>query len=156
MPIFKNKKKFAKCPPLGTRQNLTAGGRRHGPTTFCRVGLLLSVAALGKAPICREPGFVKCLALGKVTFVECFITRQNISLPSAPIKSTRQSLRHSAKYSFSVVNRGASCTVGRRNFRVWIASHCKPIPLSLILLLLCVWLINGIILSISIIYLVNT
>ena len=42
-------KKFAECHPLGTRQSLTADARRHGPATFCRVGLLPSAAALGKA-----------------------------------------------------------------------------------------------------------
>ena len=73
------KKNFAECQPLGARQNLTAGGRRHGPATFCRVGLLPSAAALGKAHICREPGFAECLALGKATFAECFI------LPSAAL-----------------------------------------------------------------------
>jgi len=81
-------KKIAECQPLGTRQNLTAGGRRHGPATFCRVGSLPSAAALGKAQFSREPGFTECLALGKATFAECG-TRQNIALPSAPIKSTR-------------------------------------------------------------------
>ena len=40
-------------------------------------------------------------------FAECG-TRQNIVLPSAPIKSTRQSLRHSAKSSFPVVAGGAA------------------------------------------------
>ena len=49
------------------------------PATFCRVGLLPSAAALGKAQICREPGFAECLALGKATFAECFI------LPSAAL-----------------------------------------------------------------------
>ena len=42
-------KKFAECHPLGTRQSLTADARRHGPATFCRVGLVPSAAALGKA-----------------------------------------------------------------------------------------------------------
>jgi len=56
-----------------------AGGRRHGLATFCRVGLLPRTAALGKAQICREPGFAECLALDKATFAECFI------LPSAAV-----------------------------------------------------------------------
>jgi len=47
--FIKIKKKFAECQPLSTQQNLMAGGRRHGPATFCRVGSLPSAAALGKA-----------------------------------------------------------------------------------------------------------
>ena len=66
-------KKNSECHPLGTRQNLTAGGHRHVPATFCWVGLLPSAAALGKAQICREPGFAECLALSKAIFAKCFI-----------------------------------------------------------------------------------
>ena len=89
--FLKIKTNFAECLMAGTRQNLTVGGRRHGPAKFC-----------------RAPGFAECQALGNVqicrvqNFAECY-TRQNIALPSATIFCTRQSIRHSAKYSFLVV-----------------------------------------------------
>ena len=79
--LKKIKTNFAECLMAGTRQNLTVGGRRHGPAKFC-----------------RAPGFAECLQ----NFAECY-TRQNIALPSATIFCTRQSIRHSAKYSFPVV-----------------------------------------------------
>jgi len=52
------------------------------------VGLLPSAAALGKALICREPGFAECMALGKATFAECFIL---LSAALGKVSGTRQS-----------------------------------------------------------------
>ena len=34
--LKKIKNKFAVCLMAGTQQNLTVGGRRHGPAKFCR------------------------------------------------------------------------------------------------------------------------
>jgi len=47
--LKKIKTNFAECLMAGTWQNLTVGGRRHGPAKFC-----------------RAPRFAECLALGKV------------------------------------------------------------------------------------------
>ena len=58
---------------------------------------------LPRARLYRVPGTRQSRLCRVLYFTECG-TRQNIALPSAPIKSTRQSLRHSAKYSFPVVN----------------------------------------------------
>ena len=58
--------------------------------------------ALLRARLCRVPGTWQSHLCRGLYFAECG-TRQNITLPSAPIKNTRQSLRHSAKYSFPVV-----------------------------------------------------
>ena len=74
-------KKIAECQPLGTRQNLTAGGRRHGPATFCRVPRHSA-----------KPGFAE----------------SQLALPSAwhsakpPLPSALFCrVRHSAKYCFT-------------------------------------------------------
>jgi hypothetical protein len=59
----KNKKSFAKCRPLGTRQNLAAGDRRHGPAIFCRV------SGIRQSHLCRVQYFAECpdkKTLGKV------------------------------------------------------------------------------------------
>jgi len=58
--------------------------------------------ALPRARLCRVPGTQQSHLCRVLYFAECG-TRQNIALPSASIKSTRQSLRHLAKYSFTVV-----------------------------------------------------
>jgi len=57
---------------------------------------------LPRARLYRVPGTRQSHLCRVLYFAECG-TRQNIALPSAPIKSTRQSLRHSAKSSFPVV-----------------------------------------------------
>jgi len=58
---------------------------------------------LPRARLYRVPGTRQSHLCRVLYFAECG-TRQNIALPSAPIKSTRQSLRHSVKSSFPVVN----------------------------------------------------
>ena len=69
-----------------TRQNLTVGGRRHGPAKFCRAPGFAQ--ALGKVQICRVPGTRQSLLCRVQNFAECY-TRQNIALPSATIFCTR-------------------------------------------------------------------
>ena len=58
--LKKIKNKFAVCLMAGTQQNLTVGGRRHGPAKFCRVPdfakcKILPSATLGKILLCRVP-----------------------------------------------------------------------------------------------------
>jgi len=67
--LKKIKTNFAECLMAGTRQNLTVGGRRHGPAKFCRVPdfakcKILPSATLGKILLCRVPRY---FALGKVS-----------------------------------------------------------------------------------------
>ena len=57
---------------------------------------------LPRARLYRVPSTRQIHLCRVLYFAECG-TRQNIALSSAPIKNTRQSLRHSAKYSFPVV-----------------------------------------------------
>jgi len=57
---------------------------------------------LPRARLYRVPGTRQSHLCRVLYFAECG-TRQNIALPSAPVKSTRQSLKHSAKSSFPVV-----------------------------------------------------
>ena len=57
---------------------------------------------LPRARLCRVPGTRQSHLCRVLYFTQCG-TRQNIALPSALIKSTWQSLRHSAKSSFPVV-----------------------------------------------------
>ena len=59
-----------------------------GEDQFCRVLLFAECSALGKPPLCRVPGVCRVLSLwhsANSLFAEC------------PIKSTRQSMGHSAK-----------------------------------------------------------
>jgi len=71
--LKKIKTNFAECLMAGTRQNLTVGGRRHGPAKFCRAPgfaeclaecKILPSATLGKILLCRVPRY---FALGKVS-----------------------------------------------------------------------------------------
>ena len=98
---------FCRVPKNGTRQNtyLPSARKRHSAKTDfaeCRK------MALGKIHLCRVPEkkhsakpylssfFYRVYFIwhsAKTVFTEC------------PIKYTRQSLRHSAKYRFPVVNR---------------------------------------------------
>ena len=73
-------KKIAECHPLGTRQNLTAGGRRHGPATFCRVPWHSA-----------KPSFAESQALPSAWH------SAKLHLPSALFCR----VRHSAKYCFA-------------------------------------------------------
>ena len=76
---------FAECPTLG----------KPG---LCRVLLFAECSALGKPPLCRVPVVCRVLSLWHST---------NSLFAVRPIKSTRQSLGHSAKKPSPVV-RGPS------------------------------------------------
>jgi hypothetical protein len=76
---------FAECPTSRARQNMTVGDRRHGPPKFCRA-FCFAKFSLPSVKFCR----VRHSA--KYCFAEC------------PDKNTQQSVRHSAKSWFLVVN----------------------------------------------------
>jgi hypothetical protein len=102
------KKPLCRVPALGSRHRLTA----------------VSSGTAADGPLPRAP-FAECLTLGKLVFAECRpvpsvqhsvkgLFAESLTLPSAalgkvffaecPIKSTRQSRRHSAKPAIPVVH----------------------------------------------------
>jgi hypothetical protein len=95
---------FAECQIFDTRQRLTAVSCRRPLTALCREPYLPSAWRSAKQSlpsalhsvnkIFTERRTLPRAALGKVDFAEC------------PIKSTRQSRRHSAKSRIPVVQRG--------------------------------------------------
>ena len=96
MPSVRHSAKSdGKCPPSRAGHLLPSG-------TFAECRGTRQSLDLPRARLCRVHGARQSHVCRVLYFAECG-TRQNISLPSAPIKSTRQSLKHSAKYSFPVV-----------------------------------------------------
>ena len=58
--LKKIKTNFAECLMAGTRQNLTVGGRRHGPAKFCRVPKSRFAECLTLDKACRVQNFAEC------------------------------------------------------------------------------------------------
>ena len=88
-------KSDGRCPPSRAGHLLPSG-------TFAECRGTRQSLDLPRARLCRVHGARQSHLCRVLDFAECG-TRQNFSLPSVPIKSTRQSLRHSAKSSFPVV-----------------------------------------------------
>ena len=93
---------FAECPTLDT-------------PGLCRVLLFAECSALGKPPICRVP--VVCRVLSPWHSANSLFVER-------PIKSTRQSLEHSAKKSSPIVEGGVKRVVSTPSA---LCASCEPI-----------------------------
>ena len=96
-----------------TRQRINGGYRPLTEASLCRVLLFTECSALGKPPLCRVLLFAECSALDKPPLCRVPVVCRVLSLwhsannlfTECPIKSTRQSLGHSAKKPSPVVRR---------------------------------------------------
>jgi len=68
----KIKTNFAECLMAGTRQNLTVGGRRHGPAKFCRApGRHSAKYRFAECLTLPSAKFCRVLHSAKYCFAEC-------------------------------------------------------------------------------------